>query len=153
MTIAHRILIVEDNPDDEVLLMRQLKKADMHEHVKVIDSGDKALAYLMDERYPCKDLLAVFLDLKLPKISGLKLLEAIRSDERIRHLPVIVLTSSNDPKHLERCSELGVSSFVQKPLTFASFAKAFADTFHAQREARYAHAAKVEYPKLKPARQ
>ena len=110
-------------------------KAELHEHVKAIHDGAKALAYLTDERYPSKDLAAVFLDLQLPRLTGLQLLEAIRSDERIKHLPVIVMTSSNDPKDLDRCSELGVSCFVQKPLTFASFAKAFADTFHAQREA------------------
>jgi len=130
-----RILIVEDNPDDEALLMRQLRKAELHEHVKAIHDGSKALAYLTDERYPNTNLAAVFLDLNLPKLSGLQLLEAIRTDSRIRHLPVIVMTSSNDPAELERCRELGVSCFVQKPLTFASFAKAFADTFHAQREA------------------
>ena len=104
-----RILIVEDNPDDEVLLMRQLRKAELHEHVKAIHDGGKALAYLTGESCPIKELLAVFLDLKLPIISGLQLLEAIRSDERIKNLPVIVMTSSNDPKHLERCCELGVS--------------------------------------------
>lgn len=130
-----RILIVEDNPDDEALLMRQLRKAELHEHVKAIHDGGKAFAYLTDERYPCDNLAAIFLDLQLPTLSGLQLLEAIRTDERIGHLPVIVMTSSNNPADLERCRELGVSCFVQKPLTFASFAKAFADTFHAQRDA------------------
>lgn len=135
MKTVPRILIIEDNPDDEVLLMRQLRKAELHEHVKAIHDGDKALAYLTDERYPNDNLATIFLDLKLPKISGLRLLQAIRHDERIKHLPVIVMTSSNDPQDLEKCRELGVSCFVQKPLTFASFAKAFADTFHARREA------------------
>ena len=73
--------------------------------------------------------------MQLPTLTGIRLLEAVRNDDRIRHLPVIVMTSSNDPAELERCRELGVFSFVQKPLTFASFAKAFADTFHARREA------------------
>jgi CheY-like chemotaxis protein len=76
----------------------------------------------------------VFLDLQLPTLTGLQLLEAIRADDRIKDVPVIVMTSSNDPADLDRCRELGVFSFVQKPLTFASFAKAFADTFHARRE-------------------
>jgi CheY-like chemotaxis protein len=137
MKTTPRILIVEDNPDDEALLMRQLKKAELHEHVKAIHDGAKALSYLTDERNPAENLAALFLDLQLPKLSGLQLLEAIRSDERIQHIPIIVMTSSNDPKDLEKCRELGVSCFVQKPLTFTSFAKAFADTFQAQREAGF----------------
>ncbi len=135
MKTAPRILIIEDNPDDEILLMRQLKKAELHEHVKAIHDGGKALDYLTDGRFPNDNLAAVFLDLQLPTLTGIRLLEAIRNDERIKHVPVIVMTSSNDPEDLEKCRELGVSCFVQKPMTFASFAKAFADTFHARREA------------------
>jgi two-component system, response regulator len=133
MKALTRILIIEDNPDDEALLMRQLKKADLHGHIKAIHDGGKALTYLTEEQDPRNGLAAIFLDLHLPKISGLKLLEAIKSDERTQHIPVIVMTSSNAPEELERCRELGVSCYVQKPLTFSSFAKAFADTFHAQR--------------------
>ena len=127
--------MIEDNPDDEALLMRQLKRAELEKHVKVIHDGGKALDYLTDERSRCEDLAAVFLDLKLPTLGGLKILEAIRADDRLRDLPVIVMTSSNAPEELEKCRELGVSCYVSKPLTFSSFAKAFADTFHARRTA------------------
>ena len=135
MKTLRRILMIEDNPDDEALLMRQLKKAELEKHVKVIHDGGKALDYLTDERFRCEDLAAIFLDLKLPTISGLKILETLRADDRLRDLPVIVMTSSNIPEELERCRELGVSCYVSKPLTFSSFAKAFADTFHARRAA------------------
>jgi two-component system response regulator len=128
-----RILIVEDNPDDEELLMRQLVKAELHEHVRVIRDGGKALKFLMNDRGEGEELAAVFLDLKLPTVGGLALLKAIRVDERTRHLPVIVMTSSNSPEEMEQCRELGVACYVSKPLTFSSFAKAFTDVFEARR--------------------
>jgi two-component system response regulator len=129
MTPSLRILIVEDNPDDEALLMRQLKKAELAEHVKTIHDGKKALDYLIE----AQNLAAVFLDLKLPRLSGLKVLEAMRANERTANIPVIVMTSSNAPEELEVCRKLGVASFVPKPLTFTSFAKAFADNFQTRR--------------------
>jgi two-component system response regulator len=133
MKPERRILIIEDNPDDEALLLRQLKKAELDRHIRVIPDGGKALTYLLNTKYQCEELAAVFLDLKLPTLSGLNILETIRFTERLENLAVIVMTSSNEPDELARCKELGVSCFVEKPLTFSSFAKAFADTFHAQR--------------------
>jgi len=130
MNTPTRILIVEDNPDDHALLMRQLKKAELDEHIKAVQDGGEAFKYLTDVNSDSPTLAAVFLDLKLPTISGLQLLEQIRSHDRIRHLPVIVMTSSNSPEDLKKCKDLGVFSYVAKPLTFSSFAKAFADTFH-----------------------
>src|ERR1700761_2257203 len=119
-----RILIIEDNPDDEALLMRQLSKAELAEHVKAIRDGKSALEYIADKRNLAETLAAIFLDLKLPRLNGLKLLEAIRADDRTTNIPVIVMTSSNSPQELEACRILGVSCFVSKPLTLSSFAKA-----------------------------
>jgi two-component system, response regulator len=133
MKSPRHILIIEDNTDDEALLLRQLKKAKLERHIKVIHDGGKALEYLMDERFKCEDLAAIFLDLHLPTIDGLQLLEAIRSESRLQKIPVIVMTSSNAPEEMEKCRELGVTSYVNKPLTFSSFAKAFADTFQDRR--------------------
>jgi two-component system response regulator len=135
MNTERRILIIEDNPDDEELLMRELRKAGLQRHIRTIHDGKKALEFLNDENTECEDLAAVFLDLKLPRLHGLRILEAIRRDERLQNLPVIVMTSSNLPEELEKCRELGVSCYVQKPLTFSSFAKAFADSFQATRDA------------------
>jgi CheY-like chemotaxis protein len=131
MKPPRQILMIEDNSDDEALLLRQLKKAKIERHVKVIHDGGKALEYLMDERFKCEDLAAIFLDLNLPTIDGLRILEAIKSESRFQKIPVIVMTSSNSPEVLEKCRELGVSSFVSKPVTFSSFAKAFADSVYA----------------------
>jgi two-component system, response regulator len=130
-----RILIVEDNPDDELLLLRQLKKADLDTQVRVITDGGRALDYLTDQRYRPEDLVAIFLDLQLPTLNGLQLLQAIRSDDRIKHLPVVLTTSSNAPEQVDQCRELGISSFVQKPVTFSAFVKAVADSFHGYRPA------------------
>ncbi len=134
MNTPKRILIIEDNPDDEALLLRQLKKAELDRHIQVINDGGEALNFLTGKQFKCEELAAVFLDLRLPRIDGLKILEVINSDRRLRSIPVIVMTSSNSPEELDKCRELGVAAFVQKPLTFSSFAKAFADTFHARRE-------------------
>jgi two-component system, response regulator len=128
-TLPARILIVEDNTDDEALLMRQLSKADLHTQVKVIPDGGKAVDYLSREEHAAT-LVAVFLDLDLPTLRGVELLKYIRSFERTRHIPVILMTSSNSPGEIEQCRELGISSFVQKPVTFASFAKSIVDALH-----------------------
>jgi two-component system, response regulator len=127
-----RILIVEDNADDEFLLMRQLQKADLHTQVKVIADGGQALAYLTDEGQACENLIAIFLDLQLPTLPGLQLLKAIRALKRTMHLPVVVMTSSKDPKQIAECRALGISAFVDKPVTFSAFTNALADTFHAR---------------------
>jgi CheY-like chemotaxis protein len=137
MNTPMRILIIEDNTDDAALLHRQLKKAQLNKHIKTLSDGGEALSYITDERFATEDLAAIFLDLHLPKVTGLQLLETIRSEERLMSVPVIVMTSSNSPEELERCRELGVACFVSKPLTFSSFAKAFADTFHARRSRLY----------------
>jgi len=125
-----RIVIVEDNAADLGLLMRHLKKAKFDKHVKVISDGKAAFEWLSGGDQPGKDLIAVFLDLSLPSISGLRVLEMIRSNEGTRHLPVIVMTGSVDPEDLNKCRQLGVSCYVQKPITVATFTKAVADIFH-----------------------
>jgi CheY-like chemotaxis protein len=147
MTKIRQILIIEDNADDQLLLLRQLRNAGLAQHIKIISNGGEALHYLKDENLKGADLAAIFLDLKLPKVSGLKVLESLRTRDALSNVPVIVMTSSNAPEDLEKCKELGVYSFVQKPLTFSSFAKAFADSFHARRDGASAR----EYS-LNPAR-
>jgi two-component system response regulator len=123
-----RILIVEDNADDQALLMRQLKKAELDQHVKVI--GEDALDYLTTSAAASGELVAIFLDLNIPSLGGLELLERIRADDKIKNLPVIVMTSSNAAADLRECQRLGVSFYVQKPVTYATFTKAVAESFH-----------------------
>ena len=135
-SLKPRILIVEDNPEDGELLMRQLRKARMGEQVKVIRDGSQAMQFLTDGRSQAEHLVAMFLDLQLPSMNGLALLEKVRGQEHVRNLPVIVMTSTNSPGDLDKCRALEVSSYVQKPVTFSAFTKAIADTFHSRDGAR-----------------
>jgi len=127
-----RVIVIEDNADDRDLLLRQLKKSGMASHVKFIANGQEALDFLTGPRAPAlaKELIALFLDLKLPSLSGLELLRRLRGNDKLRNLPVIVMTSSNDPKDMDECRRLNVVGYVPKPVSFPTFSKAVADIFH-----------------------
>jgi len=121
-----RVVIVEDNEDDRDLLLRQLRKSEIDNHVKFIADGKEALQFLQNLPPPTPfcDLIAIFLDLKLPGMSGINLLREIRRTPRVQDAPVIIMTSSLDPKDFEACSELKVAAFLPKPITFDMFSKA-----------------------------
>lgn len=129
-----RVLVVEDNPDDRELLLRQLTKAGMADHVKFICDGKEALRFLtIPDPSTSENLIAIFLDLHLPSLNGLDLLRALREENRFETTPVIVMTSSNDPRDLQECRRLKVTQYVSKPVTFDTFSKAVADVFHLPR--------------------
>jgi two-component system response regulator len=108
------ILIVEDNEDDSRLLIRQLAKLGLEKHVQLIADGREALDYLLQVSPPP---YAVFLDLRLPGLSGIELLREIRGEPRFHALPVLVMTSSIDPADAEMCARLGVCAYSPKPLS------------------------------------
>jgi two-component system response regulator len=123
------ILLVEDNPDDEALTLRALAKNNIRNEVVVKRDGVEALDYLNGLRtHDAHGVSAlpelVLLDLKLPKVSGLDVLRVIRSDEKTRRLPVVVLTSSKEDKDLIASYDLGANSYVRKPVDFTQFAEA-----------------------------
>jgi two-component system response regulator len=123
------ILLVEDNPKDEALTLRALRKNNIRNEVVVARDGAAALGYLLAGDGASTDKLVslpqlVLLDLKLPKIDGLEVLRRIRADERTRLLPVVILTSSTEEKDMLEGYGLGANSYVRKPVNFVEFAEA-----------------------------
>lgn len=116
------ILLVEDNPDDEALALRALKKNNIANDVHVARDGAEALAYLSAAGAALPQV--VLLDLKLPKVDGLQVLRRIREDERTRVLPVVILTSSQEERDLVESYRLGANSYIRKPVDFAQFTEA-----------------------------
>jgi two-component system response regulator len=115
------ILLVEDNPDDELLTLRALQKNNIRNRVVVAHDGAEALNYLSGAR----DLPSVILlDLKLPKVSGLEVLRRLRADERTRLVPVVILTSSREEQDLLSGYRFGANSYVRKPVDFNEFVEA-----------------------------
>jgi CheY-like chemotaxis protein len=119
------ILLVEDNPDDEALTIRALKKNNIQNRVVVARDGVEALEYLFGPGSDKNDLpQVVLLDLKLPKIDGLEVLKRIRANERTRMLPVVILTSSLEERDLTAGYAHGCNSYIRKPVDFAQFVEA-----------------------------
>ncbi len=120
------IVLIEDNPADVELTLNSLKKKNLANRVKVLTDGEEALDYLFNVCAPSGSEgcpLLILLDLKLPKVSGLEVLERIRSNERTKMIPVVVLTSSEEEKDRIKSYKLGVNSYIVKPVEFDSFAK------------------------------
>ncbi len=122
------ILIVEDNPDDETLVLRALKNCNVTNEINVVRDGAEALDWLFrtgaHEGHEGGNPAVVLLDLKLPKIDGLEVLKRIREDERTSRLPVVVLTSSDEQEDMIRSYDLGANSYVRKPVEFGAFSEA-----------------------------
>jgi two-component system, response regulator len=123
------ILLVEDNPDDELLTLRALRKNNVLNKVVVARDGVEALDYLFGTgRHSGRDIAVmpqlILLDLKLPKIDGLEVLKRLRADERTRLLPVVILTSSREEQDMLDGYGLGANSYVRKPVNFEQFVQA-----------------------------
>jgi two-component system response regulator len=123
------ILLVEDNPDDELLTLRALRKNNVLNKVVVARDGVEALDFLFGTgRYSGRDTAVmpqlILLDLKLPKIDGLEVLKRLRADERTRLLPVVILTSSREEQDMLDGYGFGANSYVRKPVNFEQFVQA-----------------------------
>ena len=120
---AYPILLVEDSPDDALLIQRAFRKANLANSVQLVRDGEEAVAYLKGEppfsdrnEFPLPVLM--LLDLKLPRRSGLEVLEWVRQDSTLKRLPVVVLTSSRESVDINRAYDLGVNSYLTKPVGF-----------------------------------
>jgi len=116
-----KILLVEDNPDDIELTLRAFQKHNLANKIDVVNDGVEALEYFKNGK---ERPTVVLLDLKLPKVNGLEVLEFIRGNEETRLLPVVILTSSKEEKDLIESYKLGANSFVRKPVDFDQFMSA-----------------------------
>lgn len=131
MTQNKTILLVEDNPQDEMLTLRALKKANVVNRIDVVRDGQQALDYLFRQgefaQREGPDLpMVVLLDISLPRLSGLEVLERLREDPRTELLPIVILTSSDETQDRLRSYKSGANSFVRKPVEFAEFAETVA---------------------------
>ena len=124
---AATLLLVEDDPNDVLLIQRAFLKANLPTRLELARDGEEAVAYLAacgdgverDPQEPARPMpLAILLDLKLPRKSGLEVLQWVRHDPRVKWLPVVVLTSSREETDLRRAYELGANSYLIKPVRF-----------------------------------
>jgi CheY-like chemotaxis protein len=125
------VLLVEDNPDDEILALRALKKSHLANEIAVARDGVEALEFLFCEgeysgRNPCELPVVVLLDLKLPKIDGLEVLKRLKEDDRTRRMPVVIMTSSSEEQDIVDSYNLGANSYIRKPVDFNQFTEAVA---------------------------
>jgi two-component system response regulator len=126
MTRSRLILLVEDNPDDVVLTLRAFEKSQVTSEIVVAPDGEDALDFLFARgRHASRDVTrvpdVVLLDLNLPKVDGLEVLQTVRTDPRTRRLPIVILTSSREQRDLVATYDLGANSYVQKPVDFDEF--------------------------------
>jgi two-component system response regulator len=119
------ILLVEDNPDDAGLAIRSLKKNNLANRLLHLEDGQEALDFLFNDKNEMPRL--ILLDLKMPKVDGIEVLRRLKSDEKRRVIPVVVLTSSKEERDIVESYKLGVNAYIVKPVDFDQFAKAVSE--------------------------
>jgi len=126
---AFEILLVEDDPRDVDLTVRTLRKHNLVNRLRVLEDGAEALDFIYcrgkyEQRDVCSLPKVVFLDLKLPKVSGLEVLRQLKKDEKTRSIPVVIVTSSREDPDIKQAYALGANSYVVKPVEFDKFQEA-----------------------------
>jgi two-component system response regulator len=125
------VLLVEDNPSDAELTLHALRRHNLVNGIDHVRDGEEALDYLYGRgQYDDRDIRSlpkvILLDLKLPKVDGMEVLRIVKSDPQLRSIPVVVLTSSKEEKDIVNSYDLGVNSYIQKPVDFQKFTEAIA---------------------------
>ena len=118
------ILLIEDNIQDAELTMRELRKNNMANHLVHLKNGKEALDFIFLESNLTNPPKVVLLDIQMPKVNGIEVLQRIKEDPRTRSLPVVMLTSSKESPDIQRCYDLGANSYIVKPVNFEGFANA-----------------------------
>lgn len=129
MSTEVEILLIEDNPSDVELALHSFRRHNLANRVQVIGNGAEALDFLFargawSERNPEDAPKVILLDLKLPLVDGIEVLRQIKADERTRETPVVALTSSREDRDVQECYDLGVNSYIVKPVDFEQFTEA-----------------------------
>ena len=128
MKTFKRILLAEDDPKDVELMINALNEYNLANDILVVRDGVEALDYLYRResfaQEPSGNPIVILLDLKMPKIDGIQVLQQIKSDKQLQMIPVVVLTSSSESRDLETCYRLGVNAYVVKPVRFTDFVEA-----------------------------
>lgn len=125
-----QILLIEDSPDDAELTIRTLKKNNICNEIIHLHDGEQALEYIFNNLINANEAShtkVILLDIKMPKVDGIQVLEKLKSDERTKKIPVVILTSSRESPDILRCYELGVNSYIVKPVGFEAFTKAIVE--------------------------
>lgn len=126
-TTGSSILLVEDDPGHALLIRKNLRRGGIAHDIVVLDDGRKAVDYLFRQGEYADEHAApilVLLDLNLPVMSGYQVLKAIKNDERTKHLPVVVLTTTDNPQEVARCYALGCNMYITKPVEYEKFSEA-----------------------------
>jgi two-component system response regulator len=123
---AVEILLIEDNPDDAGLIIRALKKHNLGNGVLHLHDGEEALSFLFSGKMTSIPKV-ILLDLKMPKVDGIEVLQKLKSDENKKVIPVVVLTSSKEERDIVESYKLGVNAYIVKPVDFDKFVKAISE--------------------------
>ncbi len=126
-----KILVIEDNLNDQELLYKQMRKANIENHILFVNDGLKAMELLLQDAQSAKSkVLAVFLDLNLITSSGLDVLRMIRKNSKLAGMPVVIMTGSEDPHDRKECERLKVINYLSKPISAQTLCMAIANLFH-----------------------
>ena len=124
MSLPVEIIMIEDDPGHAKLIEKNIRRAGVNNKIQHFESGTTALRYLFQDDVRANGPLLVLLDLNLPDMSGTDILEKIKADDRLKKAPVVVLTTTDDQREIQRCYTLGCNVYITKPVEYETFAQA-----------------------------